>query len=113
MNGIKANFIGTLGRDVEVQADKAKFSLALRMSAEHTEWVGVTAWPTKNGGGLDYLGKGKKGDRVVIIGGTLTTKPDAKEPTKIWWNLSVQAMDCTVIPKGAGKTEAVTDDLPF
>ncbi len=111
MSGMKASFVGNLGSDVEVQADKAKLSVAIRMSAEYTQWVSVTAWPTKNGGGLEYLGKGKKGDRVVILASTLTAKPDGKDPAKIWWNVSAQAMDCTIVPKGAGKSD--DDGLPF
>lgn len=109
MNGIKCSFVGNLGKDPEIAGDKVKLNVAVRMSAEHTEWVGVTLWPTKNGGGLDYFAKAKKGDRVTVHGATLTTKPGDKGT---WFNASAQAMDAVIIPKqaAAGKDDG---DLPF
>lgn len=108
MNGFKTSFVGNLGKDPEIQGDKIKLSVAVRMSAEHSEWVSLTLWPTKNGGGLDYYQKAKKGDRISVHGATLTTKPGDKG---LWFNASAQALDAVIVPKAAaGKGD---DDLPF
>lgn len=108
VNGIKCSIYGNLGKDAEIQGDKVKLNVAVRMSAEHTEWVSVTLWPTKNGGGLDYWQTAKKGGRVAVLGATLVTKPGDKG---VWWNASAQALDAVYIPKQA--TDKDAGDLPF
>lgn len=108
MQGIKCSIFGNLGKDAEVVGDKVKLNVAVRMSAEHTEWVSVTLWPTKNGGGLDYWNSAKKGGRVTILGATLVTKPGDKGT---WFNASAQALDAVYIPKADSQKGA--DDLPF
>lgn len=112
MQGIKCPLYGNLGSDAEVMGDKVKLSVAVRMSAEHTEWISVTLWPTKNGSGLDYWNTAKKGGRVAIMNATLTTKPDGKGGGKVWFNASAQALDAVYIPKAADSQKGA-DEPPF
>src|SRR5215207_1603864 len=95
-------FVGRLGADVEIDQanNRAKCRVAISMDKEYSEWVTVWVAGPKSGV-LDWLAKGKKGDKLAVMASRLSTKPNPKVDVAIWLNVNANSSDVELVPQQA------------